>query len=109
MYIKIHSFLLPLIPNCSSYFAEYSHHARIEVTKNGYRHLLLNGYTFGETKVTDKYVHWRCTANIRDHNNKSKRCATQVTTKIRNGYEMIRNAYVTHSHLPKEKYKRAYN
>lgn len=59
--------------------------------------------------MTDRYIHWRCTANIRDDNNKSKRCATQVTTKIRNGYEMIRNSNVKHTHEPKQKYKRTKN
>lgn len=77
---------------------EYSTYAKIDITKNGYRHLELNGFTFGETKVTDRYIHWRCTANIRDHLNKSKRCATQVKTKIRNGYEMIRSIDIKHSH-----------
>lgn len=86
------------------HFPEYTTYARIEVTKNGYRHLLHHGYTYGETKVTDKYIHWRCTANIRDAINKSKRCAVQVTTKIRNGYEMLRKSNVKHTHEPKVKY-----
>lgn len=90
-------------------FTEYTHHARIEIAKNGYRHLFLNGYTFGETKVQSEHISWRCTANIFDINRKSKRCATQITTKVLNGYEMIRNPYVKHSHPTKKKYKRSYN
>lgn len=83
-----------------SFISEYTTYARITITKNGYRHLIHNDYRFGETKVTGHSVFWRCTANIRDHNNKSKRCATQLTTKIVNGYEMIRNAFVCHMHPP---------
>lgn len=85
------------------FVAEYSTYANIEMTRNGYRHLIHDGFTFGETKVTDRYIHWRCTANIRDHSNKSKRCATQITTKILNGYEMIRSINVRHSHPPRSK------
>lgn len=87
-------------------FSEYTTYAKIDITRNGYRHLILNGYRFGETKVTDHCVFWRCTANIRDLNNKSKRCITQLVTKVYNGYEMIRNAHVCHVHPPNAKVKR---
>lgn len=86
------------------YISEYSTYAHIEITKNGYRHLLLDGYTFGELKVTDQSVHWRCTSNIRDPiKNKFKRCITHVTTRILNGYEMVKNAHVVHTHPPRER------
>lgn len=85
------SSLLNLIDeNCLFYFrdilsiSEFTSYAKIEITKNGYRHLKLNGYTYGETKVTDRNVYWRCTANIRDNMNKSKRCVTHVVTEVRN-------------------------
>lgn len=84
-------------------FSEYTTYAQIEITKNGYRHLIQDGYRYGETKVTDRCVYWRCTANIRDGVNKSKRCVAQVTTKIQNGYEMIKTTKIVHSHPQKEK------
>lgn len=68
---------------------EYSTYAKIEITKNGYRHLSLNGYTFGETKVSDRSVYWRCTANLRGESGKSKRCVTHVVTEVRNGSYLI--------------------
>lgn len=77
---------------------EYSTYAKIEITKNGYRHLRLKGYTYGETKVSDRSVYWRCTANLRDERGKSKRCGTHVVTEVRNGYEMIRKTSVKHNH-----------
>lgn len=82
--------------------SEYTTYAKIEITKSGYRHLIQDGYKYGETKVTDQYVHWRCTANIRDDQNKSKRCVAVITTKIRNGYEMIRSTKIKHVHPRKE-------
>lgn len=78
--------------------AEFSTYAKIEITKNGYRHLRLNGYTYGETKVGDRSVYWRCTANLRDEKGKSKRCVTHIVTEVRNGYEMIRKTNVRHKH-----------
>lgn len=78
--------------------SEYTTYAKIEVTKNGYRRLILNGYRYGETKVSDRSVYWRCTANLRDEMGKSKRCITHVVTEVRNGYEMIRKSNVKHKH-----------
>lgn len=103
----------PLLIEYVSLISEYTTYAQIEITKNGYRHLLHDNYRFGETKVTDHCVFWRCTANIRDplNSNRSKRCVTQLTTKIVNGYEMIRNPYVCHVHPPNgmtKKYCRSY-
>lgn len=58
----------------------------------------LNGFTYGETKVTDRSVYWRCTANLKDENGKSKRCVTHIVTAVRNGYEMIKKTNVIHMH-----------
>lgn len=89
------------------HFSEFRTYANIEITKQGYRHLIQDGYRYGETKVTDRCVYWRCTANIRDDNTlKSKRCVAQITTKIQNGYEMIRTTNVKHSHPIKETSRR---
>lgn len=88
-------------------FPEFRTYANIEITKQGYRHLTQDGYRYGETKVTDRCVYWRCTANIRDDNTcKSKRCVAQITTKIQNGYEMIRTTNVKHSHPKKQTSRR---
>lgn len=88
-------------------FPEFRTYANIEITKQGYRHLIQDGYRYGETKVTDRCVYWRCTANIRDDNTcKSKRCVAQITTKIQNGYEMIRTTNVKHSHPKKQTSRR---
>lgn len=84
---------------------EFTTYAKIDITKSGYRHLRLHGYTYGETKVGERSVYWRCTANLKDENGKSKRCVTHVVTEVRNGYEMIRKANVKHKH-PRPKRRR---
>lgn len=78
--------------------SEYSTYAKIEITKNGYRHLSLKGYTYGETKVSDRSVYWRCTANLKDATGKSKRCVTHVVTEVRNGWFLIHTLFKNENH-----------
>lgn len=73
------------------------------ITSRGFRHLLFDGNTFGEFKVKTDTISWRCTANIPDQNKKCKRCNASLTTRMINGYEMIRSIAVRHSHPRKHK------
>lgn len=72
------------------------------MTRNGHRHLLHNNYTYGELKVTDSMIWWRCTSNIRSGDtNKRKRCPVVLSTSIVDGLEMIKHTNVRHTHPPK--------
>lgn len=72
------------------------------MTNRGFRRLVLDGYAFGEMKVYKGSTSWRCTANLRDERNKSKRCSVSLMTKVINGYEMIRTVpRLAHEHPTK--------
>lgn len=92
---------------CSSFVycfhtAEYSTYANIEISRNGFRHLILNNYTFGESKVSKTMNWWRCTSNIRSGDAKTRRrCPVVLSTLNINGHEMIRHTNVHHTHPPK--------
>lgn len=83
--------------------------ADIYPAPNGFRRLILNGYRFGERgsssgiRGKEPTQLWQCTANKRDQETgKMKRCPVRIRTKVIDGYEMIRNADVTHYHKKSE-------
>lgn len=86
----------------------YSTFADIYLAPNGFRRLILNGYRFGERG--ECYYDepdpipgsvWRCTSNIfNKETGKKRKCTVRVHTKVIDGYEMIRNAMLTHHHDP---------
>lgn len=70
---------------------EYTTYAQIEITRKGHRHLKLDGYTYGEVKVFDHSVYWRCTTNLKNEAGKYKSCKTCVVTEVRNGSFLMCN------------------
>lgn len=66
--------------------------------------MFYDGYKYGEFKVSENEVRWRCTMNSApDNDNRVKRCSVMLTTKKIKGYEMVRdNQIVKHDHPKKD-------
>lgn len=79
--------VLRLINTKSIDFSDYSTFAIIKISTRGHRHLLYDGFRFGQTRTSsDDECVWRCTSTV---NKQRKRCNATLYTKIIDGYEMI--------------------
>lgn len=68
-------------------------------TKRGFRHLLLDDYTYGELSTHEHKTTWRCTRSIKDQRTKKfRKCTAKLHTRVINGYEMIQCTAVDHKH-----------
>lgn len=72
--------------------ADYSVFAEIYVTKRGFRRLVYNGEQFGELNNGPHTTRWRCVSQIINKiTKKCGKCKAHLTTKVINGYEMIKD------------------
>lgn len=65
------------------FFLDYSTFANIQITKNGYRRLIVDGYMFGEARfnTSKSNIRWRCTHNGLT-GTKRVRCNCYISTKV---------------------------
>lgn len=79
-------------------FRDLTEFAIISQTTRGNRCLEYDGFRFGQIQnaSTNEACRWRCTSNI--ENTKNRRCNATLTTRIVDGYEMIKLKECVHQH-----------
>lgn len=89
-YIKIPMWIIIML-----FSTGFSHFAYIKSDERGFRHIIFEGYKFGyRSENATGSTYWRCTSQIK----KTKiRCNASVSTKVLNGYEMLKKENHIHT------------